>query len=252
LTKLLHKAQPAFEAFRRPWTTASNRKQAQVDARKTKGLRQLWLVQVIQNKRLIYYRRRLSSPRIRYLLLSSLNDSAQRRCLGSLVPGTAPECGQKQYGRQRQHPKIVIHDSRSYCVRNDYAAASTNQSGNTDVRIQVHYRGTLGPGHFFLASSFDRAIEKLEEALDYSSAGREVWFWGVDRAKTWFLGGISERSRVAVGRRMNSPEGTSVSLTPEREVPLRPRPSAGPGGIRRNAREFSRSTRRQLTLTLLF
>ncbi len=54
--------------------------------------------------------------------------------------------------------------ARATAVRNDYRCSiDRNQSGKYCVRIQVHYRRhawTLGT--FFLASSFDRAMKKLE------------------------------------------------------------------------------------------
>src|ERR1700739_4489628 len=71
-------------------------------------------------------------------------------------------------------------------VRNDYRCSmERNQSGKYCVRIQVFYpRHAWNLGVFFLASSFDRAMKKLEEGLDFLQRQEEkLWFWGVDRAE---------------------------------------------------------------------
>jgi hypothetical protein len=76
--------------------------------------------------------------------------------------------------------------ARTSASRNDYRCSiERNQSGKYCVRIQVHYpRHAWTLGTFFLASSFDRAMKKLEEALDFLQRQEEkLWFWGVDRAE---------------------------------------------------------------------
>src|SRR5947209_822941 len=75
---------------------------------------------------------------------------------------------------------------RNSTARNDYRCTiERNQSGKYCVRVQVHYpRHSWKLGTFFLASSFDRAMKKLEEALDFLQRQEEkLWFWGVDRAE---------------------------------------------------------------------
>ena len=74
----------------------------------------------------------------------------------------------------------------SSAVRNDYRCSmEKNQSGKYCVRIQVFYpRHAWNLGVYFLASSFDRAMKKLEESLDFLQRHEEkLWFWGVDRAE---------------------------------------------------------------------
>src|SRR5262249_43489262 len=71
-------------------------------------------------------------------------------------------------------------------ARNDYRCSmERNQGGKYCVRIQVHYpRHAWTLGVYFLASSFDRAMKKLEEGLDFLQRNEEkLWFWGVDRAE---------------------------------------------------------------------
>src|SRR5579884_113461 len=75
--------------------------------------------------------------------------------------------------------------ARVSTVRNDYRCSiERNQTGKYCVRILARY-----PRHawtlkvFFLASSFDRAMKKLEEAVDFLQRNEEkLWFWGIDRA----------------------------------------------------------------------
>ena len=76
--------------------------------------------------------------------------------------------------------------ARTPAVRNDYRCCmERNQSGKYCVRIQVFYpRHAWNLAVYFLASSFDRAMKKLEESLDFLQRHEEkLWFWGVDRAE---------------------------------------------------------------------
>jgi len=69
--------------------------------------------------------------------------------------------------------------------RNDYRCSiERNQNGKYCIRMRVQYpRHSWSLGVFFLASSFDRAMKKLEESLHFLQRNEEkLWFWGVDRA----------------------------------------------------------------------
>jgi hypothetical protein len=114
--------------------------------------------------------------------------------------------------------------ARISAVRNDYRCSiERNQAGKYCVRIQARYpRHAWNLKVFFLASSFDRAMKKLEEALDFLQRNEEkLWFWGVDRAGD--LGVSAEFLRdvgLKMDRRMEFPrKASSLSLTPEKEVP---------------------------------
>jgi hypothetical protein len=91
------------------------------------------------------------------------------------------------------------------------------------MRIRVHYpRHAWTLGVYFLASSFDRSMKKLEEALDFLQRNEEkLWFWGVDRSED--LGFSAEFLREAglrLDRRNELPRKTaSLSVAPERDVP---------------------------------
>jgi hypothetical protein len=114
--------------------------------------------------------------------------------------------------------------ARTSAARNDYRCSiDRNQSGKYCVRVQVHYtRHAWTLGIFFLASSFDRAMKKLEAALDFLQRQEEkLWFWGVDRGEDMgFSVEFLKEAGLRLDRRTEFPrEATNVSLAPEREVP---------------------------------
>jgi hypothetical protein len=114
--------------------------------------------------------------------------------------------------------------ARAAAVRNDYRCSiERNQAGKYCVRIHARYpRHVWTLGVYFLAGSFDRAMKKLEEALDFLQRHEEkLWFWGVDRAED--LGFSAEFLREAglkLDQRAEFPRrATNLSLAPERQVP---------------------------------
>src|SRR6476661_1528216 len=114
--------------------------------------------------------------------------------------------------------------SRTNASRNDYRCSiERNQAGKYCVRMQVYY-----PRHawtlpvYFLAGSFDRAMKKLEESLDFLQKNEEkLWFWGVDRAED--LGFSAEFLKEAGMRLDNRAEfprkAANLAVAPERAVP---------------------------------
>jgi len=109
-------------------------------------------------------------------------------------------------------------------IRNDYRCSiERNQTGKYCVRLRVQYpRHAWTLGVFFLASSFDRAMKKLQESLQFLQRNEErLWFWGVDRAAD--LGFSSEflkEGGLQLDRRNEFPrKAASLSVEPEREVP---------------------------------
>lgn len=109
-------------------------------------------------------------------------------------------------------------------ARNDYRCSiERNQSGKYCVRILVRYpRHNWTLGVYFLAGSFDRAMKKLEEALDFLQRHEEkLWFWGVDRAEDLgFSAEFLKEAGLRLDRRVEFPHrSTSLSLAPEKQVP---------------------------------
>jgi hypothetical protein len=114
--------------------------------------------------------------------------------------------------------------ARASVVRNEYRCSmERNQAGKYCVRIQANYpRHAWILGVFFLASSFDRAMKKLEESLDFLQRQEEkLWFWGVDRAEDMgFSAEFLREAGLKLDRRSEFPrKATSLSLVPERQVP---------------------------------
>jgi hypothetical protein len=113
---------------------------------------------------------------------------------------------------------------RPSAIRNDYRCSiERNQGGKYCLRVQAHYpRHAWTLSVFFLASSFDRAMKKLEESLDFLQRHEEkLWFWGVDRAEDMgFSAEFLREAGLKLDRRNEFPtKATNVTLVPEREVP---------------------------------
>jgi hypothetical protein len=108
--------------------------------------------------------------------------------------------------------------------RNDYRCSiEKNQNGKYCIRMRVQYpRHAWSLGVFFLASSFDRAMKKLEESLHFLQRNEEkLWFWGVDRAEDM---GFSAEFLREVGMRLDKRiefprKAANLALAPERAVP---------------------------------
>lgn len=114
--------------------------------------------------------------------------------------------------------------ARSSNVRNDYRCSiERNQGGKYCVRIRVYYpRHAWSLGVFFLASSFDRAMKKLEESLDFLQRHEEkLWFWGVDRAEDMgFSAEFLREAGMKLDKRADFPrKAANLTLPPERSVP---------------------------------
>lgn len=69
--------------------------------------------------------------------------------------------------------------------RNEYRCCiEVNQNAKYSVRVQVRFGGkNWSLPVFFLVSSFDAAIKKLEESIQLLQRAEErLWFWGVERS----------------------------------------------------------------------
>lgn len=113
---------------------------------------------------------------------------------------------------------------RTNHIRNDYRCSiELNQTGKYCVRIRVQYpRHAWSLGVFYLASSFDRAMKKLEESLGFLQRNEEkLWFWGVDRAEDiGFSAEFLKEVSLQLDRRIEFPrKASTLALEPERDVP---------------------------------
>lgn len=76
-------------------------------------------------------------------------------------------------------------NQKPIALRNEYRCCmEINQSGKYEVRVRVAFgRKDWSLPIFFLVSSFDAAMKKLEEALQVLQRHEErLWFWGVERS----------------------------------------------------------------------
>jgi hypothetical protein len=97
-----------------------------------------------------------------------------------------------------------------------------NQNGKYCVRVRAAFaRHAWVLPVYFLASSFDRAMKKLEQSLQFLQRQEDrLWFWGVDRSDDPNLSGemLSEAGLRLDRRREFPPNAASVSLLPEKPV----------------------------------
>jgi hypothetical protein len=113
---------------------------------------------------------------------------------------------------------------RTSAIRNDYRCTiERNQGGKYCVRIRAQYpRHAWNLAVFFLASSFDRAMKKLETSLGFLQHNEEkLWFWGVDRAEdVGFSAEFLKEAGLLLDRRNEFPrKAANISVEPERDVP---------------------------------
>jgi hypothetical protein len=138
--------------------------------------------------------------------------------------GRNPQAKINGYQRQNLQGLVSTMPGRVSAVRNDYRCSiERNQSGKYCVRIRVRYpRHAWLLGVFFLASNFDKAMKKLEEAVDFLQRHEEkLWFWGVDRAVDMgFSAEFLREAGLKLDRRIEFPrKGANLALAPERAVP---------------------------------
>ncbi len=108
--------------------------------------------------------------------------------------------------------------------RNEYRCSiEVNQNGKYCVRIRATFgRHSWLLPVYFLASSFDRAMKKLQQSLQFLQHQEDrLWFWGVDRSDDPNLAAeMLREAGLRLDRRTELPrKAASVALPPERSVP---------------------------------
>jgi hypothetical protein len=108
--------------------------------------------------------------------------------------------------------------------RNEYQCAiEVNQTGKYCVRVRAQFaRKRWVLPVYFLTSTFDRAMRKLEETLQFLQQKEDrLWFWGVERSDDPnFSGELVEEAGLRLDRRIEFPgRSSNVTLSPEKPVP---------------------------------
>src|ERR1700693_795044 len=108
--------------------------------------------------------------------------------------------------------------------RNEYQCTiEVNQNGKYCVRVRAAFtrKGWTLPV-YFLTSTFDRAMRKLEETLQFLQQKEDrLWFWGVEHSDDPnFSGELVQEAGLRLDRRTEFPRRAwSVALSPEKPVP---------------------------------
>ncbi|MGH9681604.1 MAG: hypothetical protein ACRD4Y_16790 [Candidatus Acidiferrales bacterium] len=108
--------------------------------------------------------------------------------------------------------------------RNEYQCSiEVNQNGKYCVRVRAMYarNGWVLPV-YFIASTFDHSMRKLEETLQFlQQKEARLWFWGVEHSDDpQFSGELIQEAGLRLDRRAEFPRrSANVALSPEKRVP---------------------------------
>ena len=113
---------------------------------------------------------------------------------------------------------------RMQVKQNEYLCAiELNKSGKHCLRIRATFgRKGWQLSAYFLASSFDRAMKKLEESMQFLQKNEErLWFWAVDRSDDPnFAGEMLREAGLRLDRRQEFPRRqASMAVSVNRPVP---------------------------------
>src|SRR5580704_12842467 len=113
-----------------------------------------------------------------------------------------------------------------------HCAMERNQNGKYNIRIRVQFeRGGWALPVYFLASSFNAAMKKLEESLQLLQKNEErLRFWGVERTDDPNLAGeLLKELGLALDRRKELPRKVAEFAVGREKVV----PSSSLAGVRR-------------------
>jgi hypothetical protein len=119
--------------------------------------------------------------------------------------------------RKKMAAKGSLHGNTYVC------AMERNQNGKYNIRVRATFgKGGWSLGTYFLASSFNAAMKKLEESLQLLQKHEErLRFWGVERTDDPNLAGdILQEFGLWLDRRREFPRKVAeFSVATERPVP---------------------------------
>jgi hypothetical protein len=119
--------------------------------------------------------------------------------------------------RNKMPVKGSLHGNTYQC------AMERNQNGKYNIRIRATFaKGTWSLSTYFLASSFNAAMKKLEESLQLLQKNEErLRFWGVERTDDPNMAGdILQEFGLWLDRRREFPRKVAdLSIAAERAVP---------------------------------
>ena len=113
---------------------------------------------------------------------------------------------------------------RYFAHRNDYCCAiERNQNGKYCVRIRADFgRRAWSLAIYFLASTVDRALKKLEQTLQFLQQQEErLWFWSVDHSDDPHVAeDLLREAGLRRDRRIEfPPQASTLRLSPDRPMP---------------------------------
>lgn len=113
---------------------------------------------------------------------------------------------------------------RMQIKQNEYLCAiELNKGGKYCMRMKASFgRNSWQLSVYFLASSFDRAMKKLEESMQFLQKNEErLWFWAVDRSDDPNLAGeLLREAGLRLDRRLEFPRRqASMTVSSNRPVP---------------------------------
>jgi len=126
-------------------------------------------------------------------------------------------------GKLRDHMRITMPGKSSASANEYFCAMEKSQNGKYNVRIRASFgrSGWVLPV-YFLASSFDASMKKLEESLQALQKNEEsLRFWAVERSDDPNLAGdLLEEYGLWLDRRSEFPRKVAeIGIPSERPVP---------------------------------
>lgn len=119
-------------------------------------------------------------------------------------------------GRKNGNKKANGHRNQYLC------SLEKNQAGKFEARIRARFvRQNWVLSVYFVSSSFDQAMRKLEQTLRFLQRSEErLWFWGIDRSDDPnFAADLLGAEGLKLDRRAEFPAHSgTILLEPDRPV----------------------------------